>query len=160
MMEVLIFNIDNKSKYGIEVEYVIEIIQTPEIVEIPQTPNYIVGVVNVRGLAIPMVNLSGVLGFVGKNEFKNTIIVEYNNKKFGLLVENIEDIINLNSADLRDVPPVLKSSIKKNIIKNLAISSQTSQVSSQQSDILTTTRQNIHSIIDLDLFFKVCNVDV
>ncbi len=77
--------------YGINVAKVQEIIQMPEIFELPASPDYIIGVFDLRGIIIPLVDLAVWLNIKDREEDisfnkKRVIIAEFNNLKIGFVV--------------------------------------------------------------------------
>ena len=77
--------------YGINVAKVQEIIQMPETFELPASPDYVIGVFDLRGIIIPLVDLATWLNIKGREadlplHKKRVIITEFNNLKIGFLV--------------------------------------------------------------------------
>jgi purine-binding chemotaxis protein CheW len=106
----LTFNIRNES-YGIDVLQVREIIRMTSITAVPDMPGYVLGVINLRGKIIPVMDLR--LRF-GMGEANNTeqsciVVVELSlpgrlPSQIGLLVEGVEEVVNVASADIEDPP--------------------------------------------------------
>ena len=77
--------------YGINVAKVQEIIQMPETFELPASPDYVIGVFDLRGIIIPLVDLATWLNIKDREadlplHKKRVIITEFNNLKIGFLV--------------------------------------------------------------------------
>ncbi|AWK49600.1 chemotaxis protein CheW [Clostridium beijerinckii] len=109
----LIFSID-KQYYGIDIKYVIEIIGIEPITEVPELPNYIKGVINLRGKIIPVMDVR--LKF--KKEEKEyddrtcIIVVEMEGISIGLIIDRVLEVANIDKNSIS--PPPKTSSNKDN----------------------------------------------
>jgi chemotaxis signal transduction protein/chemotaxis regulatin CheY-phosphate phosphatase CheZ len=94
----------NHSEYTIPIMKVREIINMPSITKMPQSPSYIEGVTNLRGSIIPVVNLKKLVNLGGENEtWKKVIVVASGKITFGILVDDITGVINIEESDIE--PP-------------------------------------------------------
>ncbi|MBI4658180.1 MAG: purine-binding chemotaxis protein CheW [Verrucomicrobia bacterium] len=106
----LTFSIGQES-YGIEILKVREIIRLPEITLVPQMPDYVKGVINLRGKVIPVIDLRVKFQFP-KAEFNERtclIVVSVKlaaieNALVGLIVDVVEEVININAQDIEPAP--------------------------------------------------------
>ncbi|MDR3597571.1 chemotaxis protein CheW [Clostridium sp.] len=105
----LIFSI-GKEYYGIDIKYVIEIIGIEPITEVPELPNYIRGVINLRGKIIPVMDVR--LKF--KKEEKEyddrtcIIVVEIDNICIGLIIDRVLEVVNIGENNI-SAPPKINS---------------------------------------------------
>lgn len=105
----LSFILDDE-EYCIEIQQVREIKALPEITPVPQTPEYIRGVINLRGKIIPIVDLRMRFGFPHKeyNARTSVIIVEYEYEKditlIGLIVDVTNEVLYLDQENINSVP--------------------------------------------------------
>ncbi len=101
----LIFSI-GKESYGIDIKYVIEIIGIEPITEVPQLPNYIKGVINLRGKIIPVMDVR--LKF--KKEEKEyddrtcIIVVEIGEICIGLIIDRVLEVVNIDENNIANPP--------------------------------------------------------
>lgn len=95
--KIIIFSLNNEW-YGIEEVKIREILNIQKIFFIPQSPNYIEGVLNARGMIVPVVNLSKFLGMKKSSILPSSriMIIEKYNIVVGLLVDKIDEIIRLD----------------------------------------------------------------
>lgn len=106
----LIFSI-GKESYGIDIAYVIEIIGIEPITEVPELPDYVKGVINLRGKIIPVMDVR--LKF--KKEEKEyddrtcIIVVEIGGISIGLIIDRVEEVANIKEADISPPPKVTKN---------------------------------------------------
>jgi purine-binding chemotaxis protein CheW len=118
--EYLTFVLADES-YGIDILKVQEIRGYDAVTKIANTPDFIKGVVNLRGLIVPIVDLriKFGLGNVVYNEFTVVIILNLNGRVVGIVVDGVSDVMNLQSSQIRTVPDIV-SSIDTKYITGLA----------------------------------------
>ena len=93
-------------------EFCIEITSTREIrgwtesTTLPHAPDYLLGVINLRGTILPIVDLARRLGLPTKtpNERDVIIVVQIGERTFGLFVDSVSDILDVGPEQLREVP--------------------------------------------------------
>jgi purine-binding chemotaxis protein CheW len=96
--------------YGIGILKVKEIIGIMAITTVPQTPDYIKGVINLRGKVIPVIDLRLKFGLESMDYTERTciIVVEIvgagNNILMGILVDSVSEVLNIKAADIEDTP--------------------------------------------------------
>ena len=105
----LTFMLDNE-EYGVEILNVKEIIGLMSITELPKTPEYVKGVINLRGKVIPVIDLR--LRF-GLEEIEHTektciIVVEITKDgstlQLGIIVDAVSEVMNVGREDLEPTP--------------------------------------------------------
>jgi len=106
----LTFTLQNES-YGIDVLKVREIIRLTEITAVPQMPEYVRGVINLRGKIIPVIDLRVRFGFSGVQNTEHTCIVVAQVKipggkttQMGLIVDGVEEVLNLAMSEIEETP--------------------------------------------------------
>jgi len=99
--------------YGVEVMKIREIIRMQKITPVPQMPAHVKGVINLRGKVIPVMDLRLRFNLEAKAADDNTCIVVVNLTRqdgsavlSGLIVDAVEEVLNINSADIEDAPEV------------------------------------------------------
>jgi len=101
----LITFILGEEKYGLNILKVRELISFPEgLTRIPGVPDYIIGMFNLRGLVIPVMDLRSKFNMSGeeRHEFSVIIIVEVENKHIGITVDSVSDVIFVKEEDIQD----------------------------------------------------------
>ena len=97
-------------EYGLEILKVREIIGYMEITAIPQTPNHVKGVINLRGQVIPVIDLRAKFGMDTAEVTEETcvIVVEANQgkRKFstGVVVDHVQEVLDIAGEDIEDAP--------------------------------------------------------
>ena len=92
--------------YGVDIMTVREIRVWSDTTSLPNSPEFILGVINLRGIIVPVFDLRDRFGRGPTTPTKThaVIIVAVDNRTIGLLVDTVSDIIDLNDADIRAVP--------------------------------------------------------
>ncbi len=97
--------------YGIDVLKIREIIRQSEITVVPQMPEYVRGVINLRGKIIPVLDLRLKFGLVQAETTERTCIVvvqvqsaSANRVLMGLVVDDVEEVLHIGAADIEDTP--------------------------------------------------------
>lgn len=115
-MQIIIFTLKNKY-YGIDTEYVLEINEKMEATKVPKTPKCIEGLINLRGDIITLINISNILNLNEDVEYNSAIIVKNNVDKFGIMVENIIEVVEIEEESFLSLENPENGSIV-GIIKN------------------------------------------
>lgn len=104
-LELLLFHLGEKQRYGINVFKVQEVIQCPELTAMPKSAPTVRGIVNMRGRTISVIDLRMAMGKSPMESPRNgyVIVTEFNRKVQGLLVDGVDRIINMNWKDI--LPP-------------------------------------------------------
>ena len=92
--------------YGIEILKAREIIGLMDITTVPQTPDYMKGVINLRGKVIPVIDLRMKFRMQEEEHTKETcvIVVEVNNTSIGIIVDSVSEVSDINSGDIENAP--------------------------------------------------------
>jgi purine-binding chemotaxis protein CheW len=93
-------------EYGIEILKVHEIIGVMPITRVPRTPEFILGVINLRGKVIPIVDLRLKFSMASKDADEETciIVVRVNGMQMGILVDKVSEVRDIASGDIEDAP--------------------------------------------------------
>ena len=104
-LELLLFRLNGKQLYGINVFKVKEVLQCPRLTSMPKSKSVVRGVAHIRGGTTPILDLGLA---TGKRPLENiddafVIITEYNNRVQGFLVDSVDRIVNMNWENI--LPP-------------------------------------------------------
>lgn len=112
----LIFTID-KEDYGIEIKNVLEIVGMQPITAVPQLPEYIKGMINLRGKIIPVMDVR--LRFkkeeIEYDDRTCIIIVQIDEIYVGLIVDRVSEVMNISEDEFAEVPEIGSNSKNKYI---------------------------------------------
>jgi len=105
-LELLLFRLNGKQLYGINVFKVREVLQCPKLTVMPKSSPVVRGVANIRGATIPILDLSMATGSRSLEAVQDpfVIITEYNTKIQGFLVHSVERIVNMNWEAIHPPP--------------------------------------------------------
>jgi len=105
MNEFLTFRL-GAEEYGIEILKVQEIRGYDSITQIANAPDFIKGVVNLRGIIVPIIDLriKFRLGEVNYDQFTVVIILNVAGRVMGIVVDGVSDVINLEDDHIRSTP--------------------------------------------------------
>ena len=103
--KVMTFNI-GEQVYGIEIQYITEIIGVSHITKVPHVPNYIKGIINVRSKVVPIIDIR--IRF-GKPEIPYTnhtciITLDFNDIAVGIIVDSVADVEDIHTGDISAAP--------------------------------------------------------
>lgn len=105
-LELLLFKLAGKQIYGINVFKVREVLQCPDLTELPHRNPVVRGVAHIRGMTLSVIDLSLAVGGPSLGDVRNgfVVIAEYNRKVQGFLVRSVERIVNMNWGDIHPPP--------------------------------------------------------
>jgi len=104
--QYLTFDIEEET-YGLFLKDSKEIIKTPKITNVPNTADHILGVINLRGQVVPVVNLKKKLNLAKEEseslEEKKIVVTNINDIIIGLLVDNVREVVTLNVDNIEEM---------------------------------------------------------
>jgi purine-binding chemotaxis protein CheW len=95
-----------EENYGIELTRIKEIIRHQELTVIPEAPSFILGVLSLRGIAVPIIDLRKLFQLPEHkiNEYSVIIVMEVLGRLLGMLVDGVSDMIAINNDDITPPP--------------------------------------------------------
>ena len=118
--QLVVFSVNNE-EFGIDIEQVNIIERSLEIFKIPNTPEYIEGLVNLRGKVHTVFNLRKRFNMPAKDFDENTKIIMANTGDaiIGLIVDEVKEIVRVDDKDIESAPKVLQD-LKRKYITGVA----------------------------------------
>lgn len=115
----LIFNIGHE-EYGIEICYVTEIIGIQDITAVPEMPDHIKGIINLRGTIIPVIDIRTRFNRDTTNYNDRTciIVVDINDMTVGVIVDAVQEVADIDDEAIVK-PPTSQSGMGSQYIKNI-----------------------------------------
>lgn len=107
----LSFSLD-KEVFAIEVKNVLSILEPKTLTKVPQSQNYLRGMINLRGEALPIIDLRVKIGMSKTEIAKETCILVIQNEqdgkkiKLGVLVDAVHDVLELNESNINEPPRI------------------------------------------------------
>jgi purine-binding chemotaxis protein CheW len=105
----LTFKLANE-EYGLEILKVQEIIQMQAVTRVPRTPEYVRGVINLRGKVIPVVDLRSKFNIESCADTEKTciIVVQITQKEgtvvMGIIIDEVKEVLDIKSIDIEETP--------------------------------------------------------
>ncbi|MBU2863185.1 chemotaxis protein [Reinekea forsetii] len=105
-LELLMFRLNGRQVYAINVFKVQEVLTLPKLTLLPQRHPAVIGVVYLRGRSIPVIDLSAAIGLspVRHGEESTIIVSEYNSTVQAFLVGEVDRIVNMNWDEIQPPP--------------------------------------------------------
>ncbi|MFO7982092.1 MAG: chemotaxis protein CheW [Desulfuromonadales bacterium] len=100
----------NEESFGIDVSKVREVLDLIEITTVPQTPDYMLGVVNLRGNVVPVIDLRQRFGLPAAEQTRDSCIVvmeiqiEGEQIVIGALADAVEEVLDMSANDIEAAP--------------------------------------------------------
>ena len=110
IMKVIVFQLADK-EYAIPVSHVQGIEKLMHITRVPKTPHFVKGVINLRGVVTPIIDLRERfnLPISGNEETARIIIVMLENMEVGFVVDSANDVLDINVDSIEQQPEVVGS---------------------------------------------------
>ena len=96
-------------EFGVDILRVQEIIRTMAITKVPKAPEFVEGVINLRGKVIPIIDLRRRFGLQSKAHDKHTriIVIEINTMIVGFVVDSVSEVLRIPTSTVEPPPPVV-----------------------------------------------------
>lgn len=106
--------------YGIEIKHVTEIIGIQQITEVPELPNYVKGIINLRGKIIPVLDVRLRFKKEGKeyNDRTCIVVVDIKDTSVGLIVDSVAEVISIAESNIVP-PPDINTGFNNKYIKGI-----------------------------------------
>jgi len=116
--QLIVFRLAEEN-FAISIDSIKEVVLTPSVSRVPQSPHYIEGVANIRGTIITIMNLERRLNMVsdapaaegGKRSYKYTLVLEVDGKNVGILVDRVPNTLNVKTDDINAADEAMSSHI-------------------------------------------------
>ncbi|MEK7864374.1 MAG: chemotaxis protein CheW [Nitrospirota bacterium] len=117
MEKFAVFKIGEED-FGINISRVVEILKSQKIYFLPELPDFISGVINVRGEVIPLLDLRKRFGAHTETGKSRIIVVRCEDEKIGLLVDEIDKIVPFSPEEI-SAPPAMFKGLKTEYLTGL-----------------------------------------
>ena len=162
--DVLTFHIADE-EYGIGIEHIREIIKHRVVTEVPRVPSFVAGIIAVRGLVMPVLDLRQRLRMrtaglsqksriliVSRPATGNEIVSEEERERFGLVVDRVSEVVRIQEVDIE--PPTVLSGKESEFVEGIGrVRSEIEQALRREARVgpgmITTEVQRIIILLDL-----------
>ena len=106
--QLVVFGLANE-QYGVDIASVREIITMQRITKVPKTPEFVEGIINLRGKVIPVIDLRKRFHLGGHQEDKDTriVVVDILGNTIGMVVDNVSEVLRISSDIVEPPSPVI-----------------------------------------------------
>ena len=117
-IEVIVFKLnDPESKreenFGVDIKQIQEVRNVEEITRLPNAPEYVKGVMNLRGQIITVIDIKKKLGFTSTGQSETSILItKINDQIIGFLIDDVDEVIRIKSDEIDSNPTELINSGK------------------------------------------------
>ena len=162
--DVLTFHVADE-EYGIGIEHIREIIKHRVVTEVPRVPSFVAGIIAVRGLVMPVLDLRQRLRMrtaglsqksriliVSRPATGSDIVSEEERERFGLVVDRVSEVVRIQEVDIE--PPTVLSGKESEFVEGIGrVRSEIEQAQRREARIgpgmITTEVQRIIILLDL-----------
>ncbi|EHJ46754.1 CheW protein [Solidesulfovibrio carbinoliphilus subsp. oakridgensis] len=108
LLQLVTFSI-GEEEFGVDILSVQEIIRMMDITKVPRAPEFVEGVINLRGKVIPIIDLRRRFGLSTRDHDKHTriIVIEINNMIVGFVVDSVSEVLRIPASTVEPPPPVV-----------------------------------------------------
>ena len=101
------FRLENE-KYGINVMQVQEVLRVTEIAPVPGAPSYVLGIINLRGNVVTVIDTRQRFGLptAEMDDSTRIVIIEADEQVVGILVDSVAEVVDLKTSDMETAPNV------------------------------------------------------
>jgi purine-binding chemotaxis protein CheW len=116
LLQLVSFRIGGE-EFGVDILKVQEINRMMEVTRVPNAPEYVDGVINLRGKVIPIIDLRRRFGMERKEHDKNTriVVVELTGKVVGFVVDGVEEVLRIPRS-VTEPPPSIVGGVRDEYI--------------------------------------------
>jgi purine-binding chemotaxis protein CheW len=107
-MQVVSFKLGSE-EYGVDIAQVQEINRMVAVTHVPRAPQFMEGVINLRGQLIPIIDLRARFGMPREEHTKNTriVVTEIGTKRVGMVVDSVSEVLRLPVDQVEPAPEML-----------------------------------------------------
>ncbi|MBE7213896.1 chemotaxis protein CheW [Shewanella benthica] len=107
VLQWVTFRLDNET-YGINVMQVQEVLRYTEIAPVPGAPHYVLGIINLRGNVVTVIDTRSRFGLAASDVDDSTriVIIEAEKQVIGILVDSVAEVVYLRGSEIDSAPNV------------------------------------------------------
>jgi purine-binding chemotaxis protein CheW len=107
-LQVVTFALGSE-EYGVDIAQVQEINRMVTITHVPRAPQFMEGVINLRGQLIPIIDLRSRFGMERTDRTKNTriVVTEIGSKRIGMVVDSVSEVLRIPVEQIEDAPDLV-----------------------------------------------------
>nr|WP_240331227.1 chemotaxis protein CheW [Salinibacter ruber] len=101
-----------EEEFGVDILTVQEIIRPVEITRVPHAPDFVEGVINLRGRILPIIDLRTRLGFPERDQDEDTriLVVELQDQTVGFVTDSVREVLRVEESTIEPAPDLIRTS--------------------------------------------------
>ena len=109
-MQLISFKLGEET-YGIEITTIREIIRMGQITQVPETPHYIKGLINLRSTVIPVIDLRARFGLAEEEltDESRIMVLNVGSRTIGIVVDAVSEVLRVTGDQISEAPPTVSS---------------------------------------------------
>lgn len=120
--QLVVFKLGDE-EFGVDIMQVREIIKKENITVVPNAPDFVRGVINLRGQITTIIDLKRKLGISSQDcidsRQERIIVVETGNNVVGMAVDAVTEVTYLSDKDIEEVPPIIKENMQTKYLRGV-----------------------------------------
>ena len=119
-LQLVVFRL-SEEEFGMDISQVREIIRMQDITVMPKAPDFIEGVINLRGQIIGVMDLAKRFGMKSqaKTEKSRVVVVEIKENTVGLIVDEVPEVLRISEDQIDPTPSVIESQVHSEFIRGV-----------------------------------------
>ena len=108
----------NEEEYGVNIKQVQEIGSYQKATLVPNSPDFVEGIINLRNMVIPVINLKarfGIENYDVVDENTRLIVMNVGEKYFGFITDDASEVLTINDHDIEETPEILRGANRRYI---------------------------------------------
>ena len=144
LVQLVVFELD-KEEYAVPIEDLREIIRIPEIAPVPNSPEFIRGILNLRGTIVVVIDLEKRFHLVreGKTPPEHIVITEVSGSTFGVVVDRVSEVLRVPVSKIQPTPSLVSSKIHAEYLKGVVVLEEAQKVATE------TAKSRLLILLDL-----------
>jgi purine-binding chemotaxis protein CheW len=120
ILQLVSFNIGTE-EFGVDILKVQEINRMVDITRVPRSPDFVEGIINLRGKVIPIIDIRKRFNMALAEHDKNTriVVVDIEGQVMGMIVDSVSEVLRLPASTI-EAPPEVVSSVDSDYIRGVA----------------------------------------
>lgn len=121
LMQLVGFTI-GRELFGVDILMVQEIIRAAPITPVPNSPDFVEGVINLRGNILPVIDLRKRLNLLSEDiDLKDTwiLILDIQNKITGFIVDSVTEVIKIQESTIEPPPDIIKAGLESQYLRGV-----------------------------------------
>lgn len=93
--------------YALKIDYITEIVEMSTVTQVPSTPDYLIGVINLRGTIVPLMDARKIFGYEDREEYGSRtciVVLEHEGISVGLVIDAVQEVITLEESAIAEHP--------------------------------------------------------